>query len=61
MSGIGAKRREMLQELGIQRLQELAAANPDQLALQLERFGEQHGAVTAPVVAQARAQRDGRV
>ena len=61
VSGIGAKRREMLQELGIQRLQELAAANPEQLALQLERFGEQHGAVAAPVVAQARAQRDGRV
>ena len=61
VSGIGAKRREMLQELGFARLADLAAADPQQLALQLERFGEQHGAIAAPLVAQARAQRDGRV
>ena len=61
VSGIGAKRREMLQDLGIQSMNELAAAEPDALAAQLERFGEQHGAVAAPLVAQARAQRDGRL
>ena len=61
VSGIGAKRREMLQELGIHGLRDLAAADPARLATQLERFGEQHGAVAGPLVAQARAQRDGLV
>jgi predicted RecB family nuclease len=61
VSGIGAKRRDMLQELGFERLVDLAAADPQQLASSLERFGEQHGAMALPLVAQARAQRDGRV
>lgn len=61
VSGIGAKRREMLQELGFAGLADLAAADPKQLAARLERFGEQHGAMAEPLVAQARAQRDGRV
>ena len=59
VSGIGAKRREMLLELGIDGLNALADADPQRLAEQLQRFGEQHGAVAAPLVAQARAQRDG--
>jgi len=61
VSGIGAKRREMLQELGIHGLKGLAAAEPAVLATQLERYGEQHGAVALPLVVQARAQRDGLV
>ena len=61
VSGIGAKRREMLLELGIRGLSDLAAADPAQLAERLQRFGEQHGEVAASLVAQARAQRDGRV
>lgn len=61
VSGIGAKRREMLLELGIDGLAALANADPQRLAEQLQRFGEQHGAVAAPLVAQARAQRDGHV
>ena len=61
VSGIGAKRREMLQELGIKGLSELAAADADQLASRMERFGEQHGEVARSLVAQARVQRDGRV
>lgn len=60
VSGIGAKRREMLMQIGIDGLTALADADPDRLALQLARFGEQHGAVAALLVAQARAQRDGR-
>ena len=60
VSGIGAKRREMLLELGIDGLKALADADPHRLAEQLQRFGEQHGAVAAPLVAQARAQRDGQ-
>jgi uncharacterized protein len=61
VSGIGAKRREMLQEIGVDSLQALAAANPKDLAGQLKRFGEQHAAMAAPLVAQARVQRDGAV
>jgi len=61
VSGIGAKRREMLQELGIHGLNDLASANPERLAVQMERFGEQHGDVAGALVAQAMAQRDGLV
>ncbi len=61
VSGIGAKRRDMLQELGVRGLRDLAGADPMQLATQLARYGEQHAAVAAPLVAQARAQRDGHV
>ena len=58
VSGIGAKRRDMLQELGIHGLNDLASANPERLAVQMERFGEQHGDVAGALVAQAIAQRD---
>ena len=61
VSGIGAKRRDMLQELGILGLNDLASANPERLAVQMERFGEQHGDVARALVAQATAQRDGQV
>ena len=60
VSGIGAKRREMLLELGIDGLNALADADPERLAEQLQQFGDQHGAVAAPLVAQARAQRNGQ-
>ena len=61
VSGIGAKRREMLIELGIDGLADLADADPDQLAARMERFGEQHGEVARGLVLQARAQRDNLV
>ena len=61
VSGIGSKRREMLQDLGINSLQALAAANPQELAERLKRFGEQHAAMAVPIVDQARVQRDGVV
>ena len=60
VSGIGAKRRDMLQELGIHGMGDLAAADPDRLAAQMERFGEQHGEVARSLVAQARCQSDGQ-
>ena len=61
VSGIGAKRREMLLELGIRGLPDLAAADPDQLAARMKRFGEQHGEVARTLVAQATAQQKGQV
>ena len=60
VSGIGAKRREMLQELNIRGLADLAAADPEQLATAMQRFGEQHGDVARTLVAQARCQRSGQ-
>ena len=50
VSGIGAKRREMLLDLGIDSLNALADADPVVLEDQLKHFGEQHGAVAAPLV-----------
>lgn len=60
VSGIGAKRREMLQELGIRSLNDLASAEPQPLAKAMERFGEQHAEVVRSLVAQARCQRNGQ-
>ncbi len=59
VSGIGAKRRDLLQSLGIDRLATLAAANPEQLAADLLVHGEQHADVAEQLVTQARVQRDG--
>jgi predicted RecB family nuclease len=59
VSGIGAKRREMLLGLGVDRLEQLAAAEPEQLAEALLVHGEQHAEVAAQLVTQARVQRDG--
>jgi uncharacterized protein len=59
VSGIGAKRREMLLELGVDRLEHLAAAAPEQLAEALLVHGEQHADVAGQLVTQARVQRDG--
>jgi len=59
VSGIGAKRRDMLVELGIGRLADLAAQEPEQLAASLATYGEQHGEVAAQLVTQARVQQGG--
>ncbi len=59
VSGIGARRREMLKELGINSLNDLANTDPLPLSQQLGRFGEQHGEVANQLIAQARVQRDG--
>jgi uncharacterized protein len=59
VSGIGAKRRDMLLDLGIDRLEQLAAASPEQLAEALLVHGEQHAEVADQLVTQARVQRDG--
>jgi uncharacterized protein len=59
VSGIGAKRREMLLEQGIRSLEQLAGADPDALAEALAVHGEQHAEVAEQLVTQARVQRDG--
>jgi uncharacterized protein len=56
VSGIGGKRRELLIGLGLQRLGDLAEAEPSALADSLEVHGEQHREVAARLVAQARVQ-----
>ena len=60
VSGIGAKRRDMLLELGIGRLGDLAAADPQQLAEALAVHGEQHAEVAEQLVTQARVQQQGQ-
>jgi len=60
VSGIGGKRRELLLELGITSLPQLAASDPAQLADDLAVHGEQHREVAGQLVAQARVQAAGR-
>ena len=59
VSGIGGKRREMLLELGIQTLPQLAGTDPAWLAEELAVHGEQHREIAAQLVAQARVQAGG--
>jgi uncharacterized protein len=59
VSGIGAKRREMLIELGITSLRQLADADPEHLAEALAVHGEQHAEVADQLVTQARVQWQG--
>jgi len=63
VSGIGGKRRELLLAQGITTLVDLAQADPDRLAEQLEladpQHGKQHAALAADLVAQARVQAAG--
>ncbi|MEA5414719.1 TM0106 family RecB-like putative nuclease [Synechococcus sp. BA-132 BA5] len=59
VSGIGGKRRELLLELGIASLDQLAAADPDRLAEDMAAHSEQHREVAPKLVAQARVQQEG--
>jgi uncharacterized protein len=59
VSGIGARRREMLLEQGIDRLADLADAEPESLAEALAVHGEQHREVAEELITQARVQRGG--
>ena len=59
VSGIGGKRREMLLELGIETLPQLAGTDPAWLAEELAVHGEQHREIAAQLVAQARVQAAG--
>ncbi len=58
VSGIGARRKEMLQQIGINSLQDLANAEPIYLAKYLSHFGPQHSDLAKSLIAQAKVQRD---
>jgi len=60
VSGIGGKRRDLLLELGVSSLQDLARSDPDSLAERLALHGEQHRDVAPQLVAQARVQAAGQ-
>ena len=60
VSGIGGKRRDLLLELGITSLHELARSDPANLAERLALHGEQHRDVAPQLVAQARVQAAGQ-
>ena len=53
ISGVGGRRRERLQQLGIHTVQHLAAADPLQLTTQLKAAGEQHPGLATALVLQA--------
>ena len=59
VSGIGAKRRDMLLELGIDRLEALAQAQPEALSQSLLVYGEQHAEIAGQLVTQAQVQHRG--
>ncbi len=61
VSGIGTSRRQMLQEAGINGLEELASTDHFYLETYLKRFGDQHSGAAKKLIAQAKAQRDGLV
>ncbi len=59
VSGIGSKRKQILQEVGISKVHELAIADPIALGNSLQNFGEQHGQIAEQLVAQAKVQDKG--
>ncbi len=59
VSGIGSKRKQILQGLGIDKLEDLATANPIALSNRLQHFGEQHGQIAQQLVSQAKVQHSG--
>ncbi len=59
VSGIGASRCEMLNDLGIFSLKDLADANPIILSKKLERFGLQHSQKASEFISQAKTQKTG--
>ncbi len=56
VNGIGAKRKNILQEVGISNLNELASTNPIDLSKKLSNYGEAHEKVAAQLINQARVQ-----
>jgi predicted RecB family nuclease len=60
VSGVGSKRRDLLLQVGIHTLRDLAEADPSHLAAALEPHGDQHRDMAPQLVAQARVQASGQ-
>jgi len=56
VNGIGAKRKNILQEVGISNLNELASTSPIDLSKKLSKYGETHEKVASQLINQARVQ-----
>ena len=60
VSGVGSKRRDLLMQVGIHSLRDLAEAEPSNLAAALEPHGDQHRDMALQLVAQAQVQATGQ-
>ncbi len=56
VNGIGAKRKSILQEIGISNLNELASTSPINLSKKLSKYGEAHEKIASQLINQARVQ-----
>ncbi len=59
--GIGASRRKILHELGINSLDSLAGFDPETLKKSLRVYGEQHSDIAHQIISQAKAQKNGNI
>ncbi len=58
VSGIGSKRKHILQEIGVKDLNELALCNVDDLIRKLEKYGEHHSKIAEQLINQAKVQKE---
>tara|TARA_Y100001968_G_C19443464_1_gene763901 strand:+ start:1328 stop:2788 length:1461 start_codon:yes stop_codon:yes gene_type:complete len=58
ISGIGSKRKLILQEIGITNIKDLANFKPDDLENKLIKFGKQHEGIAYKIVEQAKSQKN---
>ncbi len=56
VSGIGSKRNDILNNLGLYSVEDLAKTDPSELSNKLKIYGEQHQKISAEIVAQAKVQ-----
>ena len=59
VSGIGAKRKLILKEIGIKNLNDLASSNPLKLNKQLSYYGQEHSNISDQLISQAKSQFSG--
>tara|TARA_Y100001968_G_C19408932_1_gene745250 strand:- start:161 stop:1645 length:1485 start_codon:yes stop_codon:yes gene_type:complete len=59
INGIGTKRKQILEKLGINSIKDLAKTNPASLKSKLKEFGSQHSEIAPQIVTQALAQVSG--
>ncbi len=58
VSGVGSRRVQILEEIGIENLEALAKMNPNQLKIKLKDFGDQHSDIAMQIISQAKAQHE---